>query len=238
VVLLALRRGCRSRGSRKIGGGVARAWNGLFASEDGGLRVVESRLVEDPWEAGRLLNPTFPGIGDSVLMTAIGGTPPSETLPMGGRWAGTQDTLTTAWFPLYGAFPEIALLDVVIRNTSPQSAVIRRISIRADALRPRVDGILCQPMNMAAVYHIALDGSKQSQVMSAPLAHRIAGNDAERLGLLIAHRGHNGTVYRLRPTLIYNEGAELDLPPVEVELWKGCGRLGHQIDQVIELPPS
>lgn len=142
-----------------------------------GLRVVDVRVVQDPWEAGRLVRPWFLALGDSTLMAAIGGVDPTHgdstvMLPMGGRPAGMLDTLHVAWFPRFGAFPELALLDIVIRNTAPQSAVVRRVDVRADSIGPTEHVIACMPMGMGAVYHIALDPATSSQTVSAPIASR------------------------------------------------------------------
>lgn len=207
-----------------------------------GLRVVDVRVVQDPWEAGQLVRPWFPALGDSMLMAQIGSVgltgDPTQKHPMGGRWAGMQDTFHVVAFPVFGAFPELALLDIVVRNTAMQSAVVRRVKVRADSVGPSEQRILCSPMSMGAVYHIGFDPATSSQTVSVPIAYEVAGNGAERLGLLVLRKGDGGAFYRLRITLVYNENSELRLPPVEVELWKGCGGVSDQIRQPLQLGPA
>ncbi len=213
-------------------------WAMIFGPAPAGLRVVDIRVVEDPWEAGRLRRPWFPELADSAKWLSSSPVDSSDLAAMGGRLAEMRDSLPVVWFPNFAQFPELALLDILVRNTAPQSAVIRRIELLAVTIRPSDTGIACLPLDMSAAYHIALDGSKERQTVSAPLAHRIGGNDAERFGLLIGLKDPAGGVYRLHLKLRYNEDEELHLPPVEVKLSEGCGSLGSQVNKPLRLPPS
>jgi hypothetical protein len=214
---------------------ISATWRFFVEPSHGGLEVVEARVVTDHWQAARLIGDALPFLGDSAQWASVDSFDSAQTIAAGGRLSHRSDSMAVVWFPNTAMFPEVALLDVIIRNTAPQAAAISRIHARAELIDELMVGVACLPLGMSAKYHVRLEAGQKSQKVSIDVAHRVAGNDVERIGILILQDGLGGAVYRVHLAFEHNGGEMLALPPVEVSLFKGCGTIGDPLRRPLQL---
>lgn len=167
------------------GSGMVSIADRMFGRRPTSIEVVTVRVIDDPASIDAF---SRQWLGDTLITFRDRG----------------GNEVTSVW----GQFP---ILDVVLRNNSPNLAVVHRVFVHATRSFPPADTLLrwCSPEGPLWAYHILLDADRPTQTRNLAITESIGPGEAARFALVFAHDELAGTTeYQIHADLYYNGEGE------------------------------
>jgi hypothetical protein len=203
---------------------------GAVLRDKPGLQAVDVRLLQDRDSVRSWVGEWFPhDTVDFAWGTVRRSQQVSDT--------DGADLTDSTVIQLKGSVNGFSLLDILVRNSASESAVLSRIEVQARRLAYDSSLMLaCSPLAPSSAYHVLLSSAEEEQTVSHPVAHVVEGKGADRLGLIIGQEGYPVQAsYRLAIGLLYDGNRRLNLPPIEAVLTSGC-EAGPRLNNVYKIP--